>query len=150
MLEGGLCSYCRSVSGHREYGIAAIWRHTAVILETFLKAWSVLQNWTWKSSKSVLKNDEFDLTQLVFNVLQTIIASKKGTLAYLLLKFWIRSGEKVRKSCRSWKQLQNEYLRANIAFDTAENEYCEVWPLFLERSPSLAFSGFLAEFGHNT
>ena len=39
-----------------------------------------------------------------------------------LLKFWVLSGAKVDKSCRSRKMLQNEYLVAKIGGDTAENE----------------------------
>ena len=39
-----------------------------------------------------------------------------------LLKFWDLSGAKDCKSCRSRKTLQNDYLVAIVAVDTAENE----------------------------
>ena len=47
-----------------------------------------------------------------------------------LLKFWDLSGAKVWKSCRSRKSLQNEYLVAIVAVDTAENEPFKVWGWF--------------------
>ena len=42
------------------------------------------------------------------------------------LNFWMRSGAKVCKSCRSRQELSNEYLIAKIRFDTAENEPLKV------------------------
>ena len=44
-----------------------------------------------------------------------------------LLKFWDLSGAKDCKSCRSRKTLQNDYLVAIVAVDTAENEPSKVW-----------------------
>ena len=44
-----------------------------------------------------------------------------------LRRFWVWSGAKVCKSCRSRKMLKNEYLVAKIGFDTEENEPSKVW-----------------------
>ena len=37
------------------------------------------------------------------------------------LNFGMRSGAKVRKSCRSCQELSNEYLLAKVGVDTAED-----------------------------
>ena len=39
-----------------------------------------------------------------------------------LADFLIRSGAKVRKSCRSRQEVSNKYLFSKIGFDTAEDE----------------------------
>ena len=43
-----------------------------------------------------------------------------------VLKFWLWSGAKVCKSCRSRKMLKDEYLGAKIGLDTEENEPSKV------------------------
>ena len=48
--------------------------------------------------------------------------------AALFLVFLLDSkGTQVFKSGRSRQELSNEYLLANIGFDTAENEPLEIW-----------------------
>ena len=46
--------------------------------------------------------------------------------------FWVWSGAKVCKSCRSRKMLKNAYLVAKIGFDTEENEPSKVWSFSLK------------------
>ena len=55
--------------------------------------------------------------------------------ARFLLKFWIRSGAKEWKSCRSRKMLKNAPTLAIGGVDTEENEHCKVCPLSVYRSP---------------
>ena len=52
-----------------------------------------------------------------------------------MLKFWDLSGAKDCKSCRSRKTLQNDYLVAIVAVDTAENEPSKVWTEASKRYP---------------
>ena len=50
--------------------------------------------------------------------------------------------------CRSRREIPNEYLVAEIGFDTAENEPCKAWPLSVCRSSRLDLpGGFVARQG---
>ena len=55
-------------------------------------------------------------------------------LASFLLKFWVQSGAKGWKSCRSRKIWKNAPFLAIVAVDTAENEPSKVCPLSVYRS----------------
>ena len=46
---------------------------------------------------------------------------------WIFLKFWVRSGAKVWKSCRSRKMWKNAPFLAIVAVDTAENELRKEW-----------------------
>ena len=61
-------------------------------------------------------------------------------------KFCDLSGAKECKSCRSRRELSNEYLIAKIGFDTAENEPLKVWGLIQFNIQSSPYSqgGLLA------
>ena len=47
------------------------------------------------------------------------------------LENWQKSGVAWGKTCGAWKMLQNEYLVANIGFDTAQNEPLKVRRWFM-------------------
>ena len=59
----------------------------------------------------------------------------------ILLKYWVLSGAKACKSCRSRQELSNEYLVAKFGVDTAENEPLKVhliiqpWDLIFAEPP---------------
>ena len=61
-----------------------------------------------------------------------------------LLKFWIWSGAKVCKSCRSRKMLKNEYLDAKIGLDTEENEPSKVCRYQPTTPPTVICTALLA------
>ena len=60
-------------------------------------------------------------------------------------KFCDLSGAKECKSCRSRRELSNEYLIAKIGFDTAENEPLKVWGLIQFNIQSSPWSSAAAQ-----
>ena len=74
-------------------------------------------------------------TQDIITETHFSFAKKCWRSKHFWLKFWDLSGAKVCRSCRSRRELCNEYLVAKFDFDTAENEPGKVCPLCAYRSP---------------
>ena len=70
---------------------------------------------------------KFDENCRKIRIFAEIRAKMRKKFDEFLRRFWVWSGAKVCKSCRSRKMLKNEYLVAKIGFDTEENEPSKVW-----------------------
>lgn len=61
------------------------------------------------------------------------LGSRKILNTYSLARIGLDTAEdglsQVRKSCRAWQMLQNEYLLPKVCFDTAENEPSKIWQI---------------------
>ena len=86
-----------------------------------------------KSREIFIKIDaKFDENCRTTRIFSEIITKNTKTLHEFLRRFWIWSGARVCKSCRSRKMLKNEYLVGKIGLDTAEGEPSKVWSFSLK------------------
>ena len=102
--------------------------------------------WNLRNSQHFLKNSakfreifvrigaKFDENGWKIAIFYKNLNKNMKKFAEILLKFWILSGAKVCKTCRSRKMLSNEYLLAKIGADTEENEPSKVWPFLVQNS----------------
>ena len=102
--------------------IFGMWKHFLDILWNSDKIW-------WSCSAN--RRENCKILTMLFEILWKNAKIRDENF----LKYWGLSGAKACKSCRSRRELSNEYFLAKIGFDTEENEPCKVCPLSAHRSP---------------